>query len=374
MLLALALLPLARPVPAADPLDGVASSANARVVKLFGAGGFRGVTGYGSGVLVGPNGLVLTVASPLLETNELVVHLSDGRRLKAQVAAREPALDLALVKIVPPAGSGGDLGLPYFDLELESKRPPARPGDWVLALANPFEIAVRDEPASVQHGVVAARSKLAGRRGIFEFPYTGEVYVLDAITNNPGAAGGALVDRSGHLLGLLGREIKNTATETWLNYAVPLDAKIVRQSGGKETSLSLMDFVRLASAGRYKPSEACEAAATTPGYHGLTLVPNVLPRTPPYVEEVAPGSPAERAGLKPNDLVSFADGEPVPSVKALLDLLARKRPGAAVVLEVRRGQVLVRAELTLGAAPGAPSPPPNAAPPMGGFGKPGGRQ
>ena len=91
--------------------------------------------------------------------------------------------------------------LPYFDFAEAAKRPHAAVGDWVLALSNTFEIALRDEPLSVQRGVVMAYTKLAGRRGVFEFPYTGDVYVVDMIMNNPGAAGGALIDRKGNLLG-----------------------------------------------------------------------------------------------------------------------------------------------------------------------------
>ena len=103
------------------------------------------------------------------------------------------------------------LDLDFFDFDRREARPSPsarRLGD---RLSNTFEIALRDEPLSVQRGVVSAYTKMAGRRGIFEFPYTGEVYIVDAITNNPGAAGGALLTRKGELLGIVGKRDSRTA-------------------------------------------------------------------------------------------------------------------------------------------------------------------
>src|SRR5712692_675798 len=158
---------------------GVVEQVNQKMVKLFGPGGFRGIAAYGTGIVVSPDGFVLTASGPMLDTSELLVHLWDGRRLKAKVMITEPELDAALLKIEKAED------LPYFDVAKAAKAPQSQPGDWVLAFSNQFEIATREEPMSVQHGVIAAYNKLHGRRGIFEAPYAGNVYVLDAITNNP---------------------------------------------------------------------------------------------------------------------------------------------------------------------------------------------
>jgi serine protease Do len=291
--------------------------------------------------------------------------------MKAATLATEPELDVALLKIKvdgkkidEPTG----LDLPYFDLAEAAKRPPAQPGDWVLAFTNCFEIAMRDEPISVQRGVVAAYSKLAGRRGIFDFPYTGEVYVVDAITNNPGAAGAPLTDRKGNLLGLVGREIKNRLSETWMNYAIPVGAKVeVKQADNKSVTVSIPEFVELARQGKYKKIEKPKDAAGPGGYHGIVFVPNVLERTPPYVEDLMPGSPAAKAepsdpedkpGLRPDDLVSFVDGEPVYSIKSFQEYLRKTRPGDKVRLEVRRGDKLITYDVTLGEHPKGSTTPP----------------
>src|SRR5688500_3146017 len=77
----------------------IADEVNTKMVKLFGSGGFKGLASYGTGVLVDPRGYILTVASPLLDTRDLRVHLYDGRRYHAKVVVVELKLDVALVKI-----------------------------------------------------------------------------------------------------------------------------------------------------------------------------------------------------------------------------------------------------------------------------------
>src|SRR5262249_54856139 len=161
----------------------------------------------------------------LLDTSDLVVHLYDGRRLKAEIMVVEQELDAAILKIKVEGKKPGEptgLDLPYFDFAEAAKRPTAEPGDWVIGFSNMYANALRDEPLSAMRGVIAARTKLSGRVGVFDFPYNGDVYVVDQITNNPGAPGGALTTRDGKLLGVIGREIKNNQTETNINYAIPV--------------------------------------------------------------------------------------------------------------------------------------------------------
>jgi len=363
---------------AADSFNELAEKTNQKMVKVFGAGGFSRLNNYGTGIIISPEGHILTVASQLLDTSELVVHLYDGRRLKAQVLVVEPELDAAIIKIRvegkkidEPAG----LDLAYFDFAEAAKRPNATTGDWVLALTNTFEIALRDEPLSLQRGVVMAYTKLAGRRGVFDFPYTGNVYVVDAITNNPGAAGGALINRKGELLGVIGREIKNSQSDTWMNYAIPVTAKVdirvketVKDKDGKTkdeektVTVAMPEFIEKGMKGTYNPVKRDRPTVGEGGYHGVIFVPNVLERTPAYVEEVVPGSPAAKAGFRSDDLVSFVDGDPVVSINAFNAWIKKNtRPGMVVRVEVRRGEALQTLELTLGqqaAKPITPEPAP----------------
>lgn len=378
ILTAAAVLPLwlAPAAHAVDPFHDLAEQANRKMVKLFGAGGFSRLNNFGTGIVISPDGHILTVASQLLDTPELIVHLYDGRRLRASVVVVEPELDAAIVKVRVEGKKADEptgLNLDYFDVVEAAKLPPLQTGDWVLALSNTFEIALRDEPLSLQRGVVAAYTKLAGRRGVFEFPYTGDVYVIDAVTNNPGAAGGALLDLKGNLRGVIGREIKNTLSDTWMNYAIPVTARVevktkerVKGPDGRETevektvTVALPEFVSLGLQGKYKPAPSRSRIAGEGGYTGIIFVPNILPRTPAYVEDVVPGSPAARAGIRPDDLVSFVDGEPVASITAFHEWIKKNtRPGQVIRVEVRRGEALQTVELTLGPhppKPGVPAP------------------
>jgi serine protease Do len=330
--------------PAAPTLAQVAEQVNQKLVKVFGSGGFRGITAYGTGVMVSPDGYVLTVAAPLLDTPDLRVHLYDGRRLHAKVVVTEPELDIALIKIDKVDD------LPYFDLAEAAKRPLAEPGTRVVAFSNLFEIATRSEPMSVQQGVIAAYSRLYGRKGIFEVPYKGEVYVIDAITNNPGAGGGVITTRRGELLGLIGKELRNTLTDTWINYAMPIQARVEIKRGDQVTTVSVLDFAERAKRGEYKPIVVERPATGQGGYHGIVLVPNVVERTPPFIEEIQRDSPAAKSGLKPDDLIVYVDGERVVSIRAFRDIMDKVPPGTMVKLEVRRGDKLVGVDLKLEAS------------------------
>src|SRR5262249_5387632 len=96
--LALALV-LASAARTEESFAKISEKVNPKLVKLFGAGGIKGLASYGSGILVSPDGYVLTVNSHILDTQDLRVHLYDGTRYHARLVAIEPELDVALVKI-----------------------------------------------------------------------------------------------------------------------------------------------------------------------------------------------------------------------------------------------------------------------------------
>lgn len=310
-----------------------------RVVKIYGAGGLRGLHAYSSGFLVKVNFKpddkvvpgrddvhIITAWNHVLDTGRVTVVLGDGRRLEADVLGAEPQLQMAVLK---PVSAPPDL--PCFELD---DTPPASPGTRVLAFSNMFKVAVGDEAVSVLHGVIASRTKLPVRRGAFEVPYDGYVYIVDAITNNSGAAGGALTTLDGRLLAMIGKELRNAETNTWVNYAIPVD--------------ELIETIRQIITGDYVARKVETDTANPNRYDpidfGLVMVPDVLFRTPPYIDSVIPGSAAAGAELQPDDLVLFVNEELIQSIKSLHEQLGKLEAGDTVRLVVRRGDRLISVE------------------------------
>ena len=292
------------------------------MVKIYGAGGVRGLEAYQSGFLVSPEGHVLTAWSYVLDTDTVTAILHDGNRFEAELVGIDPTLEIAVLKI-----DARDLD--YFDL---SQAVSLAPGDLIYAFSNLYGIATGNEATSVLAGTVSARYRLAARRGTFKTLYQGPVYVLDAVTNNAGAAGGALTDRRGNLAGILGKELRSTESNVWLNYAIPISE--VRQA-----TFDIIQGVNTA-----RPQDVATEEVGNPwtvAQLGLHLLPDLLFNTPPYVEEVVAGSPAAAADIQSDDLMMYVDGQLVRSQKDLfeeLHKLSRDRPLTLVVL---RGQELV---------------------------------
>ncbi len=338
--------------------DRAISSVAPRVVKLYGLRGGK-EPGYGTGVIVSDGGLILTVFSLLIDARRIRAVTSDGTLYEAGVVHRDRKRQLALLQLSPisserDAGigrrgsvqpeSGGSLGLPFFDLSVEAE---LRPGDWVLAAGNPFKVAQGAEPVSVVHGVFSARTRLDARRRLKDFPYRGDVLVIDAITSNPGAPGGALVTVEGRFVGMIGREVISNLTHTHFNYAVPRD---VLHAYFVEAIATVNDEFEMASsqstAGvRVTQREYTERDSQTsepaPFDPGIRMSRVGYRRVLPFVERVRSGSPAQEAGIRKDDLILSVNGRSVPDVAAFDTYLARLMPNEPIDLVIRRGRTIV---------------------------------
>ena len=313
----------ARPVsPVAETIDRV----QPKIVKLYGAGGYRGMEAYQSGMLISPDGHILTVWSYVLDTDYITAVLGDGRKFEAKLLGADPRLEVAVLKIDATE-------LPHFEMRQAVE---LAAGTRVLAFSNLFGVATGSEPASVQHGIVSVVTRLEARRGVFETPYHGPVYVLDTATTNPGAAGGALVTRGGRLAAMLGKELRNSLNNTWLNYAVPIGQ--LRQSVDQIRTGKFI--ARSDDSAQQKPERPLELSML-----GIVLLPDVLERTPPYVDHVEPGSAAARVGIKPDDLVLMANDRLIQSCRALCAEFEFIDREDRVKLTVLRGRELL--EFTL---------------------------
>jgi len=299
-----------------------------KMVKINGGGGVRGWESYQSGFFISGDGLILTAWSYVLDVDTVKVTLSDGQKFDAKLIGYDPKIEIAVLKIEVD-------GVPHFKLDAAV---PAKLGKRILAFSNLYGVAAGDEPFSVQAGIVAAVTNLSSRRGAFDSAYRGEVYLLDAITNNPGATGGAICDRKGRLMGMIGKELRDKLQGTWLNFAIPIGSLA---DSAQEIRNGKM-IVESKLTGR-KPSEPMTLELI-----GLVLVPDVVDRTPPFVDRIVLNSAANSSGLMLDDLIVSVNGNLCNSIQALTELLEYIDRDSVIELMIRRGKQFETIDLRLG--------------------------
>lgn len=253
--------------------------------------------------------------------------LDDGQKFSANLVGYDPQIEIAVLKI--------DVnGLSHFKLD---SAVPAKLGSRVLAFSNLYGVATGDEPVSVQKGVVSAVTKLSSRRGAFESAYNGDVYLVDAIINNPGASGGVVCDRKGRLLGVIGKELRDNSLDTWLNFAIPISSVASSVQEIRDGRAIVQD-----RSDQRKPSEPMSLNLL-----GLVLVPNVVDRTPPFIDRIVAGSVAASVDLRIDDLVISVNDKLCPSVKDVKDELEYIDRDSTLRLTVRRNNEFIDVEIDL---------------------------
>lgn len=297
----------------AEPPSAFAAAidfAQQRTVKVYGAG-IGHVAGYATGLIVSPEGDILTIQGVYLSSDHLRVGLPDGSIHPAKVIRRSLPLQTALLKIEAATPN-------YYEL---SKPAVVRKGDWVLAVSNAFKVADVREPLSVNLGVFSLRTRVEAKRGVQDVDFDGDAMIIDAIISNPGAGGGAVVTADGRLVGMIGKIIESKQTNTRLNYAVPVD-QLKLFLDGQTPQLA---------------ADQPQQKATL----GLRLFLLGGRRGPAYVDRVTPSGPAAQAGLRPDDLIVSIDGQVVRDLQDFQDKAERLTPGREVVLVIkRRGKVM----------------------------------
>lgn len=309
--------------PTSSTLVDLFESTQRSVVKLYGAGGMRGLESYQSGVAIGDGNTILTSWSTVLDVDKVRVVTYDGRRLDAEVIGVDPECELALLRVE-------DSKLPGFTLDPKLQ---VRTGQRVFSITNLFGIAAGNEACSYQKGVVMAvanlQSKFSGLRSV----YRGKAIVVDVMTNNPGATGGALIDLGGRLVGIIGKELRDEQSGIWINYSLPID-------------------VVAASVERINSGKTRQATATTPAKNphkasdlGLVFIPDVIPKTPAFIDRVRKDSLAEKSGVLPNDLILIVNDQRVDSQKTLEQIFLMIERGDSIQMLIQRGTELVRVQI-----------------------------
>lgn len=298
------------------------------VVKVYG-GSIGREHGYSSGTTVSSQGEIVTALSVMLDAPGLRVVLSDGRRFPAKVIARDERRQLAMLKI-------DATDLPHFVI---SEPPKIEVGEWVLAAANPFKVAEGAEPVSISVGIFSGLATLDARRRNQEFPYDGQILLTDMIVSSPGSAGGALLDANGNLVGIIGKAAFSDLTNTWLNYAMPVDEVVafMREARGEGTTGKPAANAATTST----PANTAETAWKTAADLGIRLFTLSGRAKPAYVDSVRTGTAAKAAGLRPNDLILSVNGKQTASCDEF-DAALRAIAGAErIELAVKRGEEIV---------------------------------
>ncbi len=276
----------------------------------------RRASSLGSGVIVSPEGYILTNHHVIEAADEIEIALADGRKSKGHVIGSDPETDLAVVRV-------NMQGLPTPMTFGHSDS--ARVGDIVLAIGNPFGVG-----QTVTMGIISALGR--SHLGINTF----ENFIQTDAAINPGNSGGALVDASGNLIGI------NTA--------------IVSRTGG---SLGI-GFAITASVAKQIMEQIVQTGGVTRGWIGVEvqdLTPELAesfkrPNTNgALIAGVLKGGPADRAGIKPGDILVAVDGKPVIDSSTMLNLIAALSPGKAAAITVMRNQSEKSVTINVGKRP-----------------------
>jgi serine protease Do len=305
-----------------SPFSAASAFAQPRCVKIYGAGIGR-EHGYATGIIVSPNGDILTAEGIYLAGDRIRVVTPDGQVHLAVVARRSEALRVALLRINAPTPL-------YFEVPSE---PVAEVGDWVIAVSNVFKVAEGTEALSLNLGVKSMRASLDTRRRAIDFDVAGPIMLIDAITSNPGSPGGAVVTYDGQLAGMTGKLLQSESTGTRLNYAVPSD--LLRR---------FLDGEEIATA-----DDGEDGLPAGKPYLGVRLFRMAGRKAPAYIDRVAMDSPAAKAGLKKDDLVLAIDQTIVRHIEHFDELAAKLRPGRQLMLIIKRGEQVLEVPLTVGA-------------------------
>jgi serine protease Do len=256
----------------------------------------------GSGVIVSPDGLIVTNDHVIKGADEIQVVLNDRREFDARLVAADPRTDLAILRIDP--GSERLPALPFADSDA------LEVGDLVLAIGNPFGVG-----QTVTMGIVSAVARTG--TGISDYNF----FIQTDAAINPGNSGGALVTVDGRLAGINTAIFSRSGGSIGIGFAIP--ASMVRTVVAAATTGGRLVRPWLGIAGQPVTSDIAQSL-------GLPRPAGVL------VNGVDPGSPAERAGLRRGDIVTAVQGRSVDDPDALRYRFATLPIGSQAALSVTR--------------------------------------
>jgi Do/DeqQ family serine protease len=253
----------------------------------------------GSGVIVHPDGYILTNNHVIAQADEIIVGLHDGRKAKAKIIGTDPETDLAVIKIEMEQ-------LPVLPFKLSGNEV----GDVVLAIGNPFGVG-----QTVTQGIISA----TGRTGLGINTY--EDFIQTDAAINPGNSGGALIDVSGNLIGVNTAIFSKTGGSLGIGFAIP--AQLCQQ---------ILDSIL--KDGRVVRGWLGIEVRGLDNSNDLTLD---NPVTGVQVMGVLVNGPAAQAGIQKGDIILSIHGQAINNANQLIAYVATQKPNSEVTAVILRG-------------------------------------
>jgi serine protease Do len=266
----------------------------------------REQVGFGSGVIISPEGYIITNNHVIEDAENIEVKLNDNRIFTAKLVGRDPSTDIALLKIE----ASNLTYLRYGDSEK------LRIGEWVLAVGNPFNLT-----STVTAGIVSAKGR---NIGLLNDDYRIESFIQTDAALNPGNSGGALVNTQGLLVGITSAIYSPSGAYAGNSFAIPVSIvkKVVddlRQYGEVQRAIIGVNITDVTSEDAQKQN--------------ITEVKGAL------ITKIIDGGSAADAKLKENDIIVGIDGTPVNTVSELQEQIGKHRPGdKTTVTYLRNGK------------------------------------
>jgi len=287
--------------------------------------------GGGSGFLVSSTGLIVTNKHVVDQTGATyTVFTNDGKKYTAKIVAKDPVLDIALIKITPPVG----MSFPYLTL---GDSDTLQLGQSVIAIGN----ALGEYKNTVSVGVVSGLS-----RSITAGDQSGSSETLDHVIQtdaaiNPGNSGGPLLDLSGNVIGV---NVAVAEGSQSIGFALPIDSVKSAILSVENTGKIIRPYLGV----RYVQIDAAMKEA-----NNLSVDYGVLvkPGTSTTDLAVIPGSPADKAGIVENDIILDVDGVKLDDTNSLSDIIRGKSIGQVITLTILHKGVQKNVSVTLEAAP-----------------------
>jgi serine protease Do len=268
---------------------------------------FRGqmnpMTAFGSGVIVSPDGYIVTNNHVVQDADNISITMNDKRVFKASLIGSDPSTDLALIKIE-------ETNLPFL---VYGNSDDVKIGQWVLAVGNPFNLT-----STVTAGIVSAKARdinILGSQGAIES------FIQTDAAVNPGNSGGALVNTKGELIGINAAIASGTGSYVGYSFAIPVN--IV-----KKVVEDYMKYGKIQRAylGIYYHEVDDQFAKDK----GLANIQGI------YVEDLVEGGAAAVSGIKKSDVIIKIEDSPVNSKSEMLEVIGQHNPGDKISLTVIR--------------------------------------